>query len=359
MIPVFKPAALDWARAEKIATESGDPHQLSNFGPLVTKLESTVAQFLRVDPAQVVIFSNATLALAGAISTHQDSNEVEIPGFSFVATLRAAQHALDKSLSFRDVDLHDWTMSQSPRQTNSRICSPVSPFGADPVEVLSKFSGMAAVIDAAASLGVRPDLSKLEKNHAVCFSLHATKVLGAGEGGIAVFADLEWAGRARSWSVFGRTNEAFEGSGSNAKMSEVQAAFCLSRFEEWPEEEGEWKLAQKLAASISSNLGLSLAPSAFETVNPYWVIRLPSVDHRVAVERHLRALQIGSRRWWPEPLHKVAGQSDGLPHSMLLAETTLGLPMFRGITESQFAAIERGLLNAKLHMGSLSLGNGI
>ena len=82
-----------------------------------------------------------------------------------------------------------------------------------------------SIIDGAASLGSIETLKNLPETSNLVFSLHATKYLGSGEGGLVVTGTKEIADELRSWSNFG-----FQGSrqsmtqGTNAKMSEIQAA---------------------------------------------------------------------------------------------------------------------------------------
>lgn len=332
-IPVFLPRPLDWNLANVIAVEFGNPHQHSNFGPLVSRLESELAELLRVDSSQVVVFSNCTDALIASISTLHGAKRAIIPGFSFVATLRAAQIALPGSVLLEDVSPTDWTLSPREGTNLDDVMVPVAPFGTDPSQLLVRFAQQSAVIDAAASLATTPDLSNLEARHAVCFSMHATKVLGAGEGGFAVFGDSSWAERARAFSSFGRIGEGFMTAGANLKMSEVQAAFCLSRLVTKEEELQEWRAAQKVASLVSAEHNLGVQPHGFDTVHPYWIVALESADHRVRLETELRFRGVGYRRWWPEELSVVVGKHS-LGVSSDLAARTLGLPMFCGLNDA-------------------------
>lgn len=341
-ISVFKSQRLNWDSARRIHSQFGNLGQLSNFGPLVTKLESDLARLLRVEVGQVVSFNSGTQAITSAYKGIPATKlSVVIPDFSFLATLRAVQGIVSGDLSAGESATQDWSLSSEVKDADVLI--PVVIFGSSPVHLLKKFSGRTMIVDAAASMGSLPDLSKLESNQAVCFSLHATKILGAGEGGFAVFGNPEWADRARAWSNFGRSaSNGFSSGGSNGKMSEVQAAFVLAQLEEFPEQLESWKTSQQMAREATERLGFEYHPQAFEHPNPYWVVKFRYSDDRKKAERLLTEADIEFRHWWPTSLAKLNGQ-DEFPNAKHLRETTLGLPMYLGIREKEISLIEGAL----------------
>lgn len=341
-ISVFRSQRLNWERARRIHSQFGDLGQLSNFGPLVTKLESDFARLLRVEASRVVSFNSGTQAITAAYEGILAIKlSVAVPDFSFLATLRSVQRISTGELKSAESDIGDWSLTS--QTTDAEVLIPVAAFGTSPSYLLKKFSGRTMIVDAAASMGSLPDLSKLESNQAVCFSLHATKILGAGEGGFAVFGNPEWADRARAWSNFGRSaSNGFSSGGSNGKMSEVQAAFVLAQLEEFPEQLESWKTSQQMAREATERLGFDHHPQAFEHPNPYWVVKFRDSDDRKKAERLLTEADIEFRHWWPTSLAKLNGQ-DEFPNAKHLRETTLGLPMYLGIREKEINLIEGAL----------------
>ena len=333
---------MNWDRAKRIHAKFGDSSQLSNFGPLVRKLEADLASLLRVDKGQLVSFNNGTQALTSAYKgLLGEKLSVVLPDFSFLATLRAVQGIVSGELSAEESDLKDWSLTTQTKDAD--VVIPVAIFGSSPKHLLKKFSGRTVIVDAAASIGSLPDLSKLDSNHAVCFSLHGTKILGAGEGGFAVFGNKGWADRARAWSNFGRSpNRGFSDGGSNGKMSEVQAAFILAQLEEFPDQLQEWKTSHEIAREVTERLGLTTHQHAFENPNPYWVVKFRGREDRKKAETLLREADIESRNWWPTSLAKLNGQ-DEFPNAKYLRETTLGLPMYLGMSEKEISLVEMAL----------------
>jgi dTDP-4-amino-4,6-dideoxygalactose transaminase len=183
--------------------------------------------------------------------------------------------------------------------------------------------------------------------------LHATKVLGAGEGGVGVFGSSIWAAKARAWANFGRFENDHMPNGSNSKMSEVQAAFCLTRFDCWQIEKAEWLQARSRVEELSSMFELSLTPVEATSVNPYWVVRFPSGHHRAAVEEIFQKNNIATRRWWGQDLAAIAG---GLaqPNSLDLINETLGLPFFRSMGSDALNKIRGALNDSQKSLGPLS-----
>ena len=272
-VPILIPRgpSLDLA-IRYLRNNSYEESRYSNFGPLVRKLEERVAARYRVDPAQVVTASNATTGLTLALMS-SDKTLAQLPDFSFVATLSAAR-AAGKTTEFRDVSASSWLIEMNPPGRSGDILVPVMPFGAWNQELLDN-QQTSMVIDAAASFGLERDLSALDDNKSIVFSLHATKVLGSGEGGVCIFGTEDWATEARSMSNFGMDqHRSIKNVGINGKMSEFQAAFCLAAMDESELEMSYWHDAMDLAREASRGLGLELSPQAFDVPAPYWIVKI-------------------------------------------------------------------------------------
>lgn len=316
----------------------------SNFGPLTRELESRFARFLSVSADQVVSVANCTLGLEGALALSPAKSWV-VPDFTFAATGLAALRS-GRMVILVDVDEATWSLSTDKAyELDIELgVMPVMPFGS--AVTFDDWLGRDhVVIDAAASLGTQPDLSSLPETWSVAFSLHATKVLPAGEGGLVVFGNPESAHRFRMWTNFGfSARRASMYPGTNAKMSEIHAAYALASLSGWETERQEWLSARNLATKvcIESELPPRFAPSPGP--NPYWIVDCGSAEFRQVLEKHLMAAGIDCRRWWPSALHEmpafqkceVAGS--GFTSSRLSGRL-LGLPMFRGLDSSDVAQI--------------------
>jgi len=319
-------------------------HTFSNFGPLVRELETRHAQRLRVAPEQVVSIANATLGLMGAVAQSQATNWV-VPAFTFPASAHAVL-AANKDLEFRDINPDTWLLETGDVVGNSGIM-PVMPFGAS-IDLAPWLNYKHVVIDAAASLGARHvDLSDLPQSWVVVFSLHATKVLPAGEGGLAVFGDIDSARDFRAWTNFGFAGTRMSRMPSiNAKMSEITAAYGLASLDNWGTESRDWQTAHEQAQLINTVFGLSSPVELTTGVHPYWIVQTDSSEERDQMEEQLRSADIETRRWWPVSLPEMPAFNQWpieTPHAKHAASTSVGLPMYRGLRTTDFESIRTAL----------------
>jgi dTDP-4-amino-4,6-dideoxygalactose transaminase len=342
-VPVMRPqgpsvrAVLD--RLETVA-HSG---RYANFGPQEQELRERYAVHLGVSATRVATAANATLGLMGAVSVLGGARWL-VPTFTFPATL-AAVLAAGADAVLGDIDPRTWVLDPQGEDVDGWL--PVAPFGAAPDIVGWAGSGR-VVHDAAASLGNALDLSVLPPGQAVVFSLHATKVLGAGEGGIVVFGDDEEAERFRAWTNFG-----FAGSresqvaGLNAKLSEVQACFAHGVLDRWPLERAEWEAARARVAALAAQVGLEFFIASQNGINPYAIAVFATVSDTLRAERSLATHQVGTRRWWSYGCHRMpayaAYATRAFPVAEHVAATSLGLPIYRGISDEDVTVVAEAL----------------
>jgi dTDP-4-amino-4,6-dideoxygalactose transaminase len=220
----------------------------SNFGPLVVSFEDRIAQHYALEPGSVASVANATLGLTIALAIQQPpvGSLCIIPAWTFVASAHAAIMA-GLVPYFVDVDPETWALTPSgaldvlakaPAQIGAVM--PVMPFGL-PCDVAAwdafrSETGIAVAIDAAAAFDA---LAPAGVPSVV--SLHATKTLGTGEGGLIISTDAS----IRS-AVWMHSNFGFRGSrraqvpACNAKLCEYQAAVGHASLDEWPEARTQW-----------------------------------------------------------------------------------------------------------------------
>jgi len=334
-LPVMHPA-LPTAEAVTGYLRTMDEARIySNFGPMVTELERRYAERFNVPAEAVVACANATLGLQGAAAL-SPAGTFHCPAWTFPATPLSIVNS-GKRLEFHDVDRLSWQIDLEPRDT-SHALMPVLPFGAE-IE-LDRWQGWTeVVIDAAASGGAMlRDLAALPQTWALALSLHATKVLGIGEGGIVIFGDLDRADRFRSYISLGfawRRESDFMG--TNAKMSEMAAAYGLAALDGWSVEEAEWRTARALVAQAEENLGLASVCSTYPGVTPYWIVQHSTPDAAARAVGALDRAEVGNRRWWPIPCTRMGAFAHEwgaleVPNSQWLAATTVGLPFYRGLS---------------------------
>jgi len=186
-----------------------------NDGPLVRQLTEKLEAICGVP---VAVVSNGTAALELTLHAFgADKAEIGLPALTFSATGLAASQRHSPILY--DVDADTWLLDHRLKYDNCDMLIPVATFG-KPVNMKNwenRFRPI--VVDAAGALYAQ----QCSKNYhvATCFSMHATKFVGAGEGGFVASANKGWLDEIRSLAKFGPH-------GTNAKMSEYHAAVALA-----------------------------------------------------------------------------------------------------------------------------------
>lgn len=207
---------------------------LTNAGPFHQQLEEELAHYLGVE--HIALTSNGTSALQLALQALDVSGEVITTPFTFVATA----HALCScNLRPRFVDIDPRTGNLDPEMIEQAISSetraimPVHCFGhpcrTERIAEIAEDHGLKVIYDGAHAFNVRRNgESVLQSGDAACLSFHATKVFNTFEGGAVVCADAATKARVTKLRNFGFSDGfSVDAIGTNAKMSEFQAAFGL------------------------------------------------------------------------------------------------------------------------------------
>jgi dTDP-4-amino-4,6-dideoxygalactose transaminase len=348
MIPVMRPSLPTAIDLLPFIEEIDSSHIYSNYGPIAERLVAAYADYLGVSANRIVPMANATLALQGCLSTFQETNWL-IPDYTFAATAHAAVNA-SKKIFFTDVDLGDFQLSIPQNIDKTQFGAiPVMPFGSK-ID-FARWKGIdSLIIDAAASLGApKPDFRTMPVNSFVVYSLHATKVLGAGEGALVVCGNDDASNALRAWSNFGFSgSRVSEIPGTNAKMSEIACAIALASINDIDREKLEWRAALDDVVSANYPNRFRTIVETYEGFHPYWIIQTLDIVERNQLSDFLLKNGIESRSWWASRLSDMPAFS-GIEkigenlNSKLLSECHLGLPIWRGIGRSNLGMISESL----------------
>lgn len=300
----------------------------SNFGPLESEFRDALARWLDVArPPAVATASSGTAALTLALRALDlpFGGNVLIPALTFPATAAAVMAAGLRPV-LTDVDPVSWTMTPGIASHHLfGICAvvPVGAFGMalDPVgwDAFAEGTGLPVVFDAAAALVRQP----MPQKCAVAFSLHATKPLGVGEGGLVASRDLDLIARVRQLSNFGFDNDLVREPWGNAKLSEYHAAVGLAQLERADE------VRRGIAALHGDYLARLPAPLRPAAEGSAMVVALPGEAQRVADT--LAGEGIETRRWYQpdlsrHPAFARCAQAGDLAVTANLADRLIGLP---------------------------------
>jgi dTDP-4-amino-4,6-dideoxygalactose transaminase len=351
-IPVMRPKLPVTERITPYMRRIDGTRIYSNFGPLVQLLESRLAAVFGVPEGGVATVANATLGLALSLVSHQlkPGSMCAIPAWTFAATPHAVTQA-GLVPYFVDVDPVTWaldpdTLEEEIVRAPGKVSAvmPVAPFGR-PIDIAAwdrfrKRTGLAVVIDAAAGFD-----SLAAGRVPSVISLHATKVLGVGEGGCVVSHDLDLIKDLRTRSNFGfYSSRESRVSATNAKLSEYHAAIGLAALDEWDAARAEWMAVAQTYGSVFSGLNRVQLQSGFGAT---WIASTCIVDIADAganrVEQALSAANIQTRRWWGNGAHDHPATRHmartSLPVTESLAQSTIGLPFYRDLDPSAIRRI--------------------
>ena len=346
-IPILIPQVPTFPDFQKYLLKIDQGKIYSNFGPLSIELGGTLASYFGVEEWQIQTVANATLGLQGALMTAEDSRQLNwgIPSWTFTATASACEMSR-VSYEFLDID-ENWCVQEAE---GFNAVLDVLPFG-DEMQ-LSRFSKKVKriVVDAAASFdSLKAIQLPTDIPVGIIVSLHATKLIAAGEGGIFITNDRSWSEKFRAWTSFG-----MEGSrtskfvGTNAKMSEYACAVALASFHSWPEEREQILIRNSLALRMSEKCTLGVSPAmkkGFAT--PYWIAKFVDAEAKNRAVRAFEQNQIQTRDWWLDGCHTMPAYLHVPRHELTkteqMARTTLGLPFHSQLSEDDWSRIDQTL----------------
>jgi dTDP-4-amino-4,6-dideoxygalactose transaminase len=315
----------------------------TNFGPLVVELEADLAaRFATLGhDVRVVTVANATVGLELALIAHAlpAGARVLVPALTFVASAASIVRAGLVPVVC-DVDESSWLLTPDAaarlaKSSGAAAVMPVSTYGcpqdADAWDRFSIETGLPVVLDAAGAFGNQESTGR----SCGVFSLHATKTLGAAEGGFIVSTDTPMLEQLRSLTNFGITVP--EGlvhvAGTNAKLSEYHAALALASLGRWAaRRERRTALHRRYLEALARHCpAVTTQRRPADGVYSILPVLLPEGSNSTLVGKRLAARGIETRRWYCPTLERHPAFS-GLPVagelrvSAVLNERLLAIP---------------------------------
>lgn len=317
-----------------------DSGQLTNHGPLVKAFEQRVADLLGCSPTLAVANGDAGLRIA--IRALGLSGSFVTTPFSYVSTVSSGLW-LGLEPIFADIDPVHWTIDPAAVEaairpdTTAIVATHVfgNPCDVDALQEIADRRGLKLIFDAAHAFGVTFEgRSLLDCGDVSMVSLHATKLVHSGEGGILVArqpeirAAMEWRRR------FGHDGPlAYHGVGINSKMSELHAAMGLCVLDHWGEILAKRKVlwdyyARQISERAPDLELLSIRPNT-DYNHSYFPVRFADEKRLLAAVTRLNAHHIFPRRYFHPSLNRIPqlGEYPVMSISESLADTILCLPL--------------------------------
>ncbi|CAE6726276.1 DegT/DnrJ/EryC1/StrS family aminotransferase [Paraburkholderia domus] len=324
----------------------------SNFGPLATEFAKRLGKL--AGAASVTLTSNGTSAIEIALRLKALPGRklCVMPSFTFVASAHAVCNG-GLTPVFVDIDpvslvltpeIVERVLPQLPEQPAAVLV--ISAFGA-PIDqqVWAQFqsrTGIPVVFDAAAAISALSNVGNLP----VCVSLHATKVLGIGEGGAILNSDAEFEQRATAMTGFGFMGMERMSAirGGNYRISEYAAAVGLAALDVLP---AKIEMLRNVALAYRTRLEATERRARLQAGAGDWVtmslnIIVESEDVEATLAR-LDAQEIQWRHWWGLGCHRHPAFADcpsfGLEVTDKLAPTVIGVPCHDGLSDDDLDRI--------------------
>ena len=320
----------------------------------------------RTGAAEAVAVANGTMALELALRALDigPGDEVIVPAFSFMATANAVENR-GATPVFVDVEPHTWNMDPAlaaaaitPR---TRALLPVHEFGlccaVRELRSLADAHRIVLLEDAACAIGSERDGLHAGRSGVLgAFSLHPRKVITSGEGGIVVTDDPELA---RSLRIFrnhgiapGSTPPVFVAAGTNARMTDFQAALALPQLRRLDESVA---LRTRIAHMYLDGIRIQGAqlPAVPAGVRPNWQtfhLVLPHTIPRDAAIARLASTGIGTNagaQCMPaQPYYRNKYAFDAasrFPNAWNAWKQGLAIPLFESLKDEQVDRVIREL----------------
>jgi len=374
LIPINRPWIDDEEKQEviKVLDENALTSAARNGGKRVQEFESSLQTFLNVKHAISVNSGTAALHAALLALDIKTGDEVLLPSFTFVATANSVIASgakpvfVDINTKDYTIDLHDLKRKLSKK---SKVIIPVHLYGhpsdlCELNEIANQYS-LYIVEDACQSLG------SIYKNKQTgtfgtmgCFSMYASKVLTAGEGGAIVTNDDKLADTLKMIRNHGMV-EGYDTQilGLNYRLPELSAAIAKIQMK---------KLKTILNLRRRNSLLLS---NLLETIISKYKIKIPEEDQikkfnwylytlafnnfnnitlRDYIKKKLIENGIGVAVYYDPPVHKTPfyqkfSMNNDLQNTNWSSKHVLSLPVHPGVTEMDIQnmvnVLERELQN--------------
>ena len=312
-----------WPRADEREAELLrmvlESPQWGGFHPFVAEFEQSFAAYQHAKYGIGAANGSLTIELALEILGIGPGDEVIVPAISFITTATAVSRS-GAAPVFVDIEADSYNVDPE------RVREAVTPKtrAVIPVHFGGTMCNMEALLevcrernlilleDAAHAHGAEYNGRRAGSfGFASSFSFQNGKVLTAGEGGMLVTSDREFAERARSIAncgrVPGRSFYEHHALGTNLRLSGWQAAVLLAQFERLPEQirqrENNLRVFKELTADVEELVWQRQPPA--QTQNPHYLItgRLEA-GSRDDLVRHIAQAGVPITPFYPHTLYQ-------------------------------------------------------
>jgi dTDP-4-amino-4,6-dideoxygalactose transaminase len=371
MIPINKPWIGEEEKREVLAVldENALTTAARDGGKRVRDFESHMRQYLKIKYVLAVNSGTAALQAALMAAGIKEGDEVLLPSFTFVATANAVVAAGGKPV-FVDVKKDDYTMDAADFKlkvtSRSKAVIPVHLYGhpADMEEIMETAGrhSINVIEDACQSLGSTYKKKQTGTMGLMgCFSMYASKVLTAGEGGAVATDSDEMADRVRMIRNHGMV-EGYDTRvlGLNLRLPELSAAVAKVQMQKLDRmleiRRRNATLLTKAIFPSASKLGITL-PQETQDKKFNWYLYTVAFasEARNKVKDAMISDGIGATVYYDPPVHRTpyynaqaakgaAAGASGLSSTEWCAAHVLSLPVHPSVSEDEASKVASSLL---------------
>src|SRR5919108_331955 len=354
MIPINKPWIDEEEKREvmNVLDENILTSPAKDGGKRVRDLEHLLRDYLKVKHVIAVNSGTASLNAALLAANVKQDDEVLLPSFTFVATANSVVAAGAKPI-FVDINREDYTIDISDLKSRitkkSKAILPVHLYGHpsdmdEIIELADKYS-LHIIEDACQSLG---SIYKKKQTGTFgimgCFSLYASKVLTAGEGGAVATNDDKVADKIKMIRNHGMV-EGYDTRilGLNLRLPELSAAVAkvqmqkLNKMLEIRRRNAE--LLSKILFSLAKKGGFRLPQETADKKFNWYLYTVAFDGNRDRIKEKLVKDNVGATIYYNPPVHRTPYYMQVAPGTKLSAtewctDHVMSLPVHPQVTEA-------------------------
>ena len=363
MIPINKPWIGEEEKREVISVleENALTTAARDGGKRVRDFESLMKNYLKIK--HVVSVNSGTSALYAALLAAgiNPGDEILIPSFTFVATANAVVAAGGRPI-FVDIKKEDYTMDASDLKAKitkrSKVVVPVHLYGhpcdIDEIDELAEKNSLHIIEDACQSLG-----SSYKKKQTGtfgtmgCFSMYASKVLTAGEGGAIATDSDDLADKLKMIRNHGMV-EGYDTRmlGLNLRLPELSAAVAKMQMQKLDKllqiRRRNADLLSKLLFTTSEKYEVKMPEETADKRFNWYLYTITLQHERDKVKNALVQNSVGATVYYSPPVHRMPlyaqmASETKLPVTEWCADHILSLPVHPYVTEADVSHIADSL----------------
>lgn len=363
MIPINKPWIGEEEKNEvaSVLEENALTTAARDGGKRVRDFEVQMKNYLKAK--HVVSVNSGTAALHAALLAAgiKQGDEVVIPSFTFVATANAVVAAGGRPV-FVDVKKDDYTIDVSDMKAKiskrSKVVIPVHLYGhpsdMDEIVELAEQHALDVVEDACQSLGSTYKKKQTGTFGAMgCFSMYASKVLTAGEGGAVATNNDDLADKLKMIRNHGMV-EGYDTRvlGLNLRLPELSAAVAKVQMQKLDKmlqlRRRNAEMLSKLLFPTARKHGMKIPEETSDKKFNWYLYTVALQKDRDKIKERLVKDNVGATVYYNPPVHKTPYYAQLAPETKLpatdwSAEHVLSLPVHPQVSEADVDHIANSL----------------